>query len=296
MKTNSASANSTNVRLSQCAIRGAFRALEFAAPSIGARWAEKFWFTMPLARLETTAPGGTAFEVQSQGATVRGLSWGSGPVVYLVHGWGGNATQLAKLVPPLVSAGFTVVAHDAPSHGSSDPGRHPGSSDAMEMGHALDDVAAVFGPAHAVVAHSMGGVATGFALKNGWLGTDRLVLVAPMVRLSDHLPLLQVGLGFGPRTLTRLEERSVRRVGVRVEEADLLRIAQDIDRPDVLVIHDRDDREAPMARAEELVAHWPGARMTATQGLGHRRILRDDAVVRQVVAYVSSAEQVERSA
>ena len=34
--------------------------------------------------------GGEAFEVESLGAAVRGHVWGAGPVVYLVHGWGGR--------------------------------------------------------------------------------------------------------------------------------------------------------------------------------------------------------------
>ena len=45
--------------------------------------------------------------------------WGSGPTVLLVHGWGARGTHLGKLVPPLVAAGYRVVAFDAPGHGQS---------------------------------------------------------------------------------------------------------------------------------------------------------------------------------
>jgi alpha-beta hydrolase superfamily lysophospholipase len=219
-------------------------------------------------------------------------------VIYLVHGWGGNETQLAKLVPPLVAAGFTVVTHDAPSHGTSGPGAIPGQSHAVEMGHALDAVAAVHGPAHAVVAHSMGGLATGLALRYGWLGTARLALIAPMVRIGDHLPTLEAGLGFGPRIRERLKQRAHQRVGLAVEEVDFVRIADDIERPELLVIHDRDDRSATYDSAVQLADHWDGARLTTTQGLGHRRILRDDAVVQQVVAFVVAGQldELEKSA
>ncbi len=224
---------STTVRPSQRLMQAAFRTLEHTVPSLGARWADRLWFTLPTSPVTDLPPGGTAFEVESQGHTVRGHRWGAGPVIYLVHGWGGNETQLARFVPPLVAAGFSVVTHDAPSHGTSDPGAVAGQGHAVEMGHALDAVAAVHGPAHAVVAHSMGGLATGLTLRYGWLGTERLALVAPMVRIGDHLPVLAAQLGFGPRIRARLERRAHRRVGLAVDEVDFVRIADEIERPEL---------------------------------------------------------------
>jgi len=59
-----------------------------------------------------------------------------------------------------------------------------------------------------------------------------------------------------------------------------------------LVVHDRGDREVPFHDAERLVARWPNATLLATDGIGHRRILKDDDVIRRVVEFVSvSAEQ-----
>ncbi len=282
---------STIVRIKQRSVRGTFRALEVVSPGWGARWAERLWFAISPSRIAPSVPGGTPFEVTSQGGTVRGTRWGSGPVVYLVHGWGGNASQLGSFVTPLVAAGFSVVAHDALSHGLSDPGpTGPGSSDGIQMGKALDDVAARFGPAHAVIAHSMGGLATGLALQHGWLGTERITMIAPAVRIRDYVEVVQAGLGFGPRTLGRLEDRVHRRVGMTIEEVDLHRVADEIERPELLVIHDPADRETPYASAASLVSHWEGARLTTTEGLGHRRVLRDPAIIRQVVAFVAADE------
>lgn len=292
-----ASLKSTIVRIRHNSVRGAFRGLEVVAPQVGARWAERFWFAIAPSRIDEAVAGGVPFEVTSQGSTVRGTHWGSGPVVYLVHGWGGNASQLGPFVAPLVAAGFTVVAHDALSHGRSDPGpTGPGSSDGLQMGKALDDVATLFGPAHAVVAHSMGGLATGLALQHGWLGTDRLVMIAPAVRIRDYVKVVQSGLGFGPRTLRRLETRVHRRVGMPIEAVDLHRIADEIEQPDLLVIHDPSDKETPYASTKSLVSHWEGARLTTTDGLGHRRVLRDPAIIRQVVGFVAIDELQEASA
>ena len=47
----------------------------------------------------------------------------------------------------------------------------------------------------------------------------------------------------------------------------------------LLVIHDRDDREVSFEHGDQLAARWPNARLLTTHQLGHRRILRDDAVL-----------------
>jgi len=41
------------------------------------------------------------------------------------------------------------------------------------------------------------------------------------------------------------------------------------------VLHDRRDAEVPFAHGAALAAAWPGAALRPSDGLGHRRILRD---------------------
>ncbi len=144
-----------------------FGLLEQVAPSAGARWAETLWFTVPRTRgpRGRQARPGRPFQVQVRRphGRRRGLgrrpdgAAGDPPVVYLVHGWGGWRWQLDPFVDPLVDAGFRVVAFDAPSHGGSGPGPEgPGRSNILEFADALAAVVAANGPAHAVVAHSLG--------------------------------------------------------------------------------------------------------------------------------------------
>jgi pimeloyl-ACP methyl ester carboxylesterase len=265
-------------------VRPTFGMLERVAPAVGGRWAERLWFTVPSDGRTRSPEGGASFEVDLRGHVVRGWTWGHGPVVYLVHGWGGHAGQLAAFVRPLVNAGFTVVAHDAPSHGASDAGRQgPRSGDIIEFAQSLDSVAARFGPAHAVVGHSIGAMASSLALRHGWLGARRLVMVAPMVRVEDALAVFAARLGFGARVRRRLAGRVERRVGMALSEFDLVAMHIDEPRPRLLAIHDADDRETPHPSTEALVSGWPDAELLTTQGLGHRRILRDPGVVRTVV-------------
>ncbi|GAA6524558.1 alpha/beta fold hydrolase [Intrasporangium sp. DVR] len=269
------------------AVPAAFRAVDAVAPPLAAAWAYRLWFRLPPpARVAPAVDEGIRellgepFEVGLRGRRIRGWVWGEGPVVYLVHGWSGHAEQLRPLVRHLLEHGLKVIAFDGLSHGHSDAGEHgPTSSDAVELGRSLDAVAARFGPARAVVAHSMGALSTLLALRDGWLATERLVLIAPVEGVPDFLERFRALLRFGPRTERRLVARAERRTGYRISALDVGGLARQLHpRPDLLVVHDLDDRETPHGPSARLVAGWPGAQLYSSVGQGHRRIIADAAV------------------
>src|SRR5262245_27033253 len=168
----------TNVRhsMSEPLVRWAFPLLAQVSPGAAAGLADRLFFTAPRRRrsvpidafLATGCPG----EVRVQGTRVRTWSWGTGPAVMLVHGWGGVGGQFRAFVPALVDRGFSAVAFDAPGHGRSG-GR---LSSIVDMARALSAVAAKTPRVHAVIAHSLGGAATALALRDG-LAAKRTVLV-----------------------------------------------------------------------------------------------------------------------
>ena len=283
---------STIVRLQQGVRRTLFRAADLVAPGLAGRIARDIWFTVPPRMSPSQLPaGGEPFEVESLGAVVRGHVWGTGPAVYLVHGWGGRGAQLASFVEPLLAGGFRVVMFDAPAHGDSAPGpAGPGRTHGVEFGKALDAVFARYGPAEAVVAHSLGAISTYLTLRFGWLSTRRLVLLAPMVAAEPLFDQFQRVLGFGTRSRRAFDRHLEAFVGVPMSEFDAVFQASRLDPVPTLVVHDRGDRQTPYAEAVRLVASLPDARLVTTDGLGHRRILQDAAVVRQVTAFVVSDE------
>ena len=57
----------------------------------------------------------------------------------------------------------------------------------------------------------------------------------------------------------------------------------------LLVIHDRRDMKVPIRDGEALVKAWPGARLMATEGFGHHKILKDTPVIEQAVAFLAGA-------
>lgn len=274
--------------------RAGFRTLDLLAPALGALLVERVWFRIPRG-MPLRAQTGDPFEVRWQGRLIRGQVWGSGPTVYLVHGWGGNADQMGAFVEPLVAAGFRVVSHDAPSHGRSDPGQHGGeSSDAVEFGQSLDAVAAEFGPADTIVAHSLGSLGTLLALRDGWFTTERVVLIAPVDGVPWFTAYFRRLLGFGDRTERHTDRRIEARTGYPPAELVTQLLASEVDGPELLVVQDRDDRSAGVGIAEALVAGWPGASYVETRGLGHNRVLADPGVIASVVGFVQDGRGLAR--
>ncbi len=280
---------STLVRTKLALLRTGFGLAEKVSPSIGGRRATRIWLTVPPVPPTPPAPvGGEPFALRVGQGEVRGISVGSGPVVYLVHGWGGVGHQLSAFVDPLRRNGFRVITFDAPSHGRSDPGVHgPRRTHGVEFATALTAVMRRFGPADTVIAHSMGALPSLMAHRAS-LPIARLVLLAPMRDLDTHLDRFSGQVGIGPRTRAAMDRRIERLVGLPVAGMDVRLLAAPVP---VLVVHDRGDRETWHAHSEDLVETWPGpATMISTDGLGHRRLLADPHVVRHVLDFVGVAE------
>lgn len=271
-----------------------FMLTERFAPGLGARWAEALWFRIPPARgrRDRLAPPGRPFQVPVLGGMVAGETWGEGPAVYLVHGWGGWRGQLDALVAPLTAAGYRVVTFDAPSHGDSDPGPEgPGRSSVLELAAALRAVVAAHGPAAAVVAHSLGATATAFAMRDG-LAADRAVFISPMADPLPYTRAFAARLGFGERVRSRMVGRIERRVAMPMSAFAVPAVAGQVATPPLLLVHDRQDSETGWSDSAAIARAWPAARLVTTAGLGHRRILRDPAVVAEVAGFVASAAAV----
>jgi pimeloyl-ACP methyl ester carboxylesterase len=267
--------------------RGALAVSARVSPALAARWAERLFFTPPPARKSRTAlpPGAERLDIEGVTGRIAVWSWGSGPSVYLVHGWGGRAEQLGAFVAPLLARGFRVIALDGPGHGASEGRRSSGP----EMGRALAAVVGHLGPARGVVAHSLGAAAVAFAMREG-LSIERLAFVGPPANPLTWVDVFARRLGLGPAVLSELRRRSEARIAARWEDLPLVPLRGLPDPPPLLVVHDRDDREVSWDDGVSVAAAWPGARLMETSGLGHRRVLRDPAVVAAVSAFLAGDE------
>jgi pimeloyl-ACP methyl ester carboxylesterase len=267
-------------------VRHGFRAVQAVSPALAARAAEYLFFTPPrrddTPETEAFLASGERFILPVGERTVMGWRWGSGPVVYLAHGWGGRGGRLGAFAPALLAAGCTVVTWDAPGHGASDRGL----SSMPDFARTLAAVVASQGPAHAIVAHSMGASATTLAASFG-VAAERFVFLAPAANPPAFATAFGRALGARPEVMDRARRRSERRIRFSWAGLDVPAMAARMSAP-LLVVHDRGDLVVAFADGERIATAWPGARLVETEGLGHGGVVRDARVVAEVVEFVTA--------
>lgn len=272
-------------------LRRTMRVLSQSAPVLAVRLLDRIWFTPPRARIDEAGRRwlGRArpLDVLARGQAVRAWCWGKGPAVLLVHGWGGNAGQMHALGEALQARGLRVIAFDAPGHGRSAPSRPGGRQvDMVEFAHALRVVAAGCGPLLGVVAHSGGCTATALALREGWAGAQRMAFIAPFASPSQAVMPFGRAVGASDAVTKRFSRRVQARFRRPWTDFDMATLPTARVPRRSLVVHDAGDREVPAAHGRALAAAWSGARWVETTGLGHRRPLRDPAVVAEVTDFI----------
>ena len=274
------SRKSTNVRIQLVRAIGSF------APSLAARVTARLFMTPPHhprpEREAATARSGTPFTVRSGHRRIAARRYGAGPIVILLHGWGGRGSQLFAFVQPLVVAGFSVVTFDGPAHGASS-----GTMSSLpSFARALEAVIDAVGPIHGVIAHSMGAAAAMLAIHDG-VPIPRAVVIAPPSNASDFFTRFLSRVGVSERVASEAQARLEHRARRALRELDVRALApRNACAPPLLIVHDEDDRDVPLRFGEVVAAAWPNSELMRTKGLGHHRILRDPAVVADSVRFL----------
>ena len=272
----------------------ATQALGLVSPRLSGHPASILWFTpwrLPQsersrAREREWLRGSRPFKV----AGLRGFVAGDGPVILLVHGWGGWASRLGAFVRPLVETGHQVVGMDLPAHGSSSGRR----SNPFEMSDALLKVAGSVGPVRALVSHSFGGLVSLLAMERG-LKPEAAVLLSPALRADQIRARFAELFKLRPPVMDGLVRVLNRHFGSEVwERLDGRRIAYHLSSrgPDVpvLIAHDPEDRDALYSDALEVSQILPRARILRMEGAGHHHILVEERAVTAAVEFVTGLQ------
>jgi hypothetical protein len=276
-------------------LRAGMKVASTFAPGTTARLAQKLFFTPIRARVRdeerAVLARGERFTLEVLGQRVVGWSWGEGPTILLAHGWGGHAGQMTTLVDPLVAAGFRAVAIDMPGHGES----AGGASSVVHFAAAIGRAAALFKPVHGVVAHSFGAAASTYALASGLpLGSEeRVVFFAPPARFDSFWQRFRAGTGLSDDIMQRMLHEAEDWLQIRFEGSSPIDLAPRMTAP-LLAFQDPEDRESLYEEGAELVGAWPGAELRPVEKLGHLRILRDPACIRQTVEFLRGAVEAKR--
>ena len=205
-----------------------------------------------------------------------------GPKLLFVHGWNGRSSQFYRIIDLLSENGYDITSIDLPGHGRS-------SRSSTNLPEIIDLVAEMMessGPYYGVVCHSFGGVAALNALRHG-ATCEKLVLISP--GMYDVKPTFEGFVGlfgldevyYGERIFALAESIH----GINPGALGLDRFADQIETK-TLIVHCEDDKDSVKEIAIDLHGDMKNSTLHLTQGLGHRRILRDEKVAEMVLDFL----------
>jgi pimeloyl-ACP methyl ester carboxylesterase len=215
---------------------------------------------------------------------IQGYRWNkdSDQKVMILHGFESSVINFDRYVRPLIKKGYCVLAFDAPAHGRSS-GKMINVLLYVEFITFLNET---FGPVKNFLAHSLGGLAISLTIER--LPHDesyKLALIAPATETSSaadsFFQFLQLD------TAVRSEfDKLIERQGKKpIDWFSVKRAAAHI-KAQVLWCHDKNDTMTPLADVEPLIEKkYPNLTFYITEGLGHRRIYRDNNVSKRIIDF-----------
>ncbi|MFE9427085.1 alpha/beta hydrolase [Kitasatospora sp. NPDC006697] len=220
------------------------------------------------------------------GKQVVAYRWGDGKrPVLLLHGWQSRASRYAGFVQRLEELGYSAVSFDAPGHGDS----QGDATTILEYRELIGQLQEKYGPFESVVAHSFGVLCAFLALREP-LEAGRLVAISGVPDFEflrdEFIGQLKLNARLRADLHQRIEQQLFPHLADPWAEFDAKQRTEQIGLP-ILVIHDEDDDTVPLAQAHRLKeAYGERLELTVTQGLGHRKILMEPAVLDRAIGFL----------
>ena len=206
----------------------------------------------------------------------------NGPRLLFVHGWNGRSSQFYRIIDLLCEQGFDITAVDLPGHGKS----RKGNTALPEITDVICEISKDQGPYYGLIGHSFGGIAALNAIRYG-ATYEKLVLISPGVYEIEPMFKTFVGL-FGldeEYYAERMFNLAESMYGSSPGEFAPNKFANQID-IQTLIIHCEDDKEAIKEISINLHGELKNSILHLTEGLGHRRILRDEDVAEKIIEFL----------
>jgi pimeloyl-ACP methyl ester carboxylesterase len=223
--------------------------------------------------------------VQVEGKRVAVYRWNKGGIrkAMILHGFESSSWNFDRYISPLIKKGYEVIAADAPAHGASE-----GTQITLPL--YVKTIATIyqeFGPVHSFMAHSFGGLAiTHFIEQVPHDDQVRIALIAPATETTTAIRSLYKMLELDEKVQECFEEIVLERGGVASSYYSIPRALQHI-HASILWVHDEDDDVTPLKDVKPIIKKAPAnIEFMITKELGHRKIYRENKVVKKVVEFL----------
>lgn len=275
-------------------ISSVYPTLEKLLPLIAYKLAYRFFFTpikfkTPERELPILEKAGR-FKHYCNNKKVQFYHWGdsNNPLVLVVHGWMGRASQFYKLIDELVETNHFVVSFDGPAHGASG-GRQTNMN---EFAECIEYIAQRYGTINCALGHSFGGITILNAMRRG-LVINKVGLIATPSIGADIITQFEARINASPATGESFRREVFKRYGVEFDTVSAGEMIKDLSIECLLLVHDKNDRDVPFYHAELMLERYPSAITIFTSGQGHTRILRNEEVINNIIGIVTSEASID---
>ena len=200
--------------------------------------------------------------------------------ILLTHGWSGRGTQLFDIADRLLENGMMVISFDAPAHGLS-TGK---STDLLEYVAAINYINEIYGPFEAAIGHSFGGIALlDVQAKRPFI--KKLITIGIASSINGIVDEFVKRLELKPVVATKLKGRMRSILKRDIETSSAAENAKKVSIP-TLVLHDTQDVDVDVSSAYRIRQNLAKGELLVTNGLGHRRIFRDQQVISKIIDFI----------
>jgi esterase/lipase len=221
------------------------------------------------------------FTIDYAGKKVQAYRWGNGSKkVLLLHGWQSHSYWWRYVINRLSKEEFTIYSLDAPGHGLSE-------GDFLNLPHysgLIEQFIIEHKSFHAILTHSFGGFAAVYTLHRlPNLSISKLVVMAAPGEVEYFFKYYQKVLGLSKKIIGLINDYFEKTIGHSPSYFKMVEFSKSLQLQG-LIIHDKEDKEAPYQTALEMNEAWKNSSLISTTGLGHN--LKSKELVEQVAMFV----------
>lgn len=215
-----------------------------------------------------------------------GYRWNKGGVkkILIAHGFRSGAVNFVHFVQKLIDKNYEVIAFDAPAHGIS----QGNTINALQYKEFIELVNEQYGPFDGYLTHSFGGLAVSLAIAEMKQNDNiNIVLIAPAANTQQLTQYFFKEMQIKDEQVQYYFLENIKRLsGKNIEWFSIARCLKTM-HSNILWVQDSDDKVTPaddaLAVKEIQLLH---VSFHFTQGLGHRRIYKDEQVVNAIVRFL----------
>ncbi len=214
---------------------------------------------------------------------IKYYKWGkSDKSILMVHGWESRGTAMRNLVPPLLEAGYQVVAIDLPAHGDSSAK----GTNILEAGKVVAEVFNKVNNLEAIICHSFGCAVTTLACSLTKIRIPKVVYCGIPVSTYKIIDTARNFANLPPQSIHRFDDYIQKNYNYSLEDLNLSKLFRKTNIQEAFIVHDVKDMIVPFEDASAMAGEHNNIHLQITENLGHFRMLKNTEVVQRIASFI----------